>query len=75
MIKPETKIFNDSLTGKVPGREASNRETCVFIGTANSAPAPENNLESALIWAWISNPITDSQFSSEFTFGFLSFQK
>lgn len=51
----EAKIL---LTGKVPGTDASNRETCVLTGAPYWVAAPEKSLLVDRIWAWISRPIT-----------------
>ena len=46
------------LTGRVPGKAASNSDTCVLVGPPNLFSAPENSLLSVFIWAWISSPTT-----------------
>ena len=56
-------VTNDSLTltGSVPGNAASKGDTRLLIGAANSTAEPENSFELAKIRAWISKPMTGSQ--------------
>ena len=50
--------LNKNLTGKVPGRDASKKDTKELGGAAKWTWDPEKSLELEAIWAWISNPTT-----------------
>lgn len=50
-----------SLTGNVPGRDASKNDTREFGGAEKPTREPENNLVFELIWAWISKPTTPTR--------------
>lgn len=47
-----------TLTGNVPGKDASKNDTREFGGAEKRTVEPENSLVLELIWAWISNPTT-----------------
>lgn len=53
------------LTGRVPGSEASKKETSEFGGAMNSALEAENSLVLESIWACISRPTILDQPSCE----------
>lgn len=50
--------LNKNLTGKVPGRDASKKDTKEFGGAAKWTWDPEKSLDLEEIWAWISKPTT-----------------
>lgn len=53
------KKKNIIVTGNVPGVAQSNSETQELMGIPKLVLAPENNFDSAFIWAWISRPTTE----------------
>ena len=48
----------NSLTGNVPGRDASKGDTREFGGAEKPTGEPENSFVLELIWAWTSKPTT-----------------
>lgn len=48
----------NSLTGNVPGKDASKGDTREFGGAEKRTGEPENSLVLELIWAWTSKPTT-----------------
>lgn len=50
-----------SLTGNVPGRDASKNDTREFGGAEKPTGEPENSLVLELICAWISKPTTPTR--------------
>lgn len=52
-----------SLTGNVPGKDASKNDTREFGGAEKQTEEPENSLVLEWIWAWISKPTTPTSCS------------
>ena len=58
----EFTILVQDLTGKVPGRAASKKATCVFTTPPYLEEDPEKSLLLASICAWTSRPTTPCHF-------------
>lgn len=54
-------FVGSTLTGNVPGRDASKNDTSEFGGAEKPTGEPENNLVLELICAWISKPTTPTR--------------
>lgn len=58
MVQKQHAIWIGTLTGNVPGKEASKNDTREFGGAEKRTDEPENSLVLELICAWISKPTT-----------------